>query len=108
MLQRLEGIGEGSTGRFAEEQVNVFRHDDVAVDTEIEGEPDSLQREFEGLPWRVRCKERAPVVATESYEVSLSGFLKSFQSPGHVVRLSWRAGPLKPKEGLNGAPWYPG
>ena len=44
------------------------------------------------------------MIATERHEVSLSGRVKSSQSPRHSRRLRSTKAPLKPKDGLNGPP----
>jgi hypothetical protein len=75
LLEGFERIGERSPLWFAEEEVNVFRHDDVSVDAQIEGEPDTLEREFENLLWRVLGEGWMTVVATERDEVTLPGLL---------------------------------
>jgi PadR family transcriptional regulator, regulatory protein PadR len=44
------------------------------------------------------------MIATERNEMALTGLLKSLQTPRHEVRLHLITTPLKPKDGLNGAP----
>jgi hypothetical protein len=44
------------------------------------------------------------VITTERHKVSLSGRVKSLQSPRHLRRLRSIKAPLKPKNGLNGPP----
>jgi hypothetical protein len=57
--------------------VNVFRHDDVPVDAQIEAVPDTLECELENLLRWVLGKGWTTVVATERHKVALSGFLIS-------------------------------
>jgi hypothetical protein len=78
LLEGFERVGERSLLWFAEQQVNVFRHDDVAVDAQMEAAPDTLEGEFEDLLWQVGGKKWTPVIATAADEVGLSGLLKSF------------------------------
>lgn len=77
LFQRFERIGERPMPRFAEEQVNVLRHDDVSVDAQIEAAPDTLECELENLLRRILGKGWTTVVATERHKVALSGFLIS-------------------------------
>ncbi len=104
LLQRFDGIGEGALRRFAEQQMNVIGHDDIAIDAEPEAAPHTLHSGFEYFS-RSGSRERSPaVIATERHEVSLFGRVKSLQSPRHSRRLRSTKAPLKPKNGLNGPP----
>ena len=77
LLQRFERIGELALLGFAEQQMNMLRHDDISVDTEAETPSDVLQSDLKDLLRGVRCKEWTAVVATERHEVTLSGFVIS-------------------------------
>jgi len=104
LFQRLERIGEGSRLWFTSHQVDVLRHHDITIDEKAETASDALQRSFKRLLACVRREQRAAMIATERNEMALSGFLKSLQTPRHEVSLRFLTTPLKPKEGLNGAP----
>ena len=93
LLQRLDRVGESLQLRLAEQQVNVFGHDDIAVDAKSEAEAHALQRVLENLSGD-GCRERGPTMVTaEGHEVSLPGRLESFQSPRDKARLRLETAP---------------
>jgi hypothetical protein len=69
LLQRLYRVGESVLLGFAEQRVNVFGHDDIAV--------------YEAALERVRLSFELCAVTAEGHKVSLPGRVKSFQSPRH-------------------------
>ena len=77
LFQRLDGIGEHAPLRFAEQQVNVLRHDDISVNAKPEIAAHSLQRDLENALGG-GCQQQPPVIAGKRHEVAVSGFLKSF------------------------------
>lgn len=88
LLQRLQGIGQSVALRLAEQKMNVFRHDDVAVNTEAEVAAHSLQGVLKNLPVCVGREQRATVITTEGYEMALSGVVISLEAPGHRVSVA--------------------
>ena len=49
LLQRFERVGERSAGRFADQEVNMLRHDYITVDANSEAAPHALQGGLESL-----------------------------------------------------------
>ena len=81
LLERFHGIGERAALRLADEQVNMFGHDNVGVNVDPEAPPHSFERELEDSLGMVVTQQRLPVIAGESHEVTVSGLLQPFQSP---------------------------
>src|SRR6266446_8003088 len=84
--------------------MNVFRHHDVSVNAKLETSPHPFQRSLEHSPLRVCRKQRTTMVAAERHEMTVSGVVKTLQSPWHGRSLCLHKSPLKPKTGLNGPP----
>src|SRR5258708_36909207 len=84
--------------------MNVFRHHDVSVNAKLETPPHPFQRSLEHSLLRVCRKQRATMVAAERHEMTVSGLVKTLQSPWHGRSLCLHKSPLKPKTGLNGPP----
>ena len=76
----------------------------VSVNAKLETPPHPFQRSLEHSPLRVCRKQRATMVAAERHEMTVSGLVKTLQSPWHGRSLCLHKSPLKPKTGLNGAP----
>jgi hypothetical protein len=100
LLQRLESIGEHAALGFADEQVNMLRHDYIPVDTKVETAPHTLQRELEDSLGAVGREQRSPMITGECDEVAVPGFLESFQSPRHEARLRPTKVPTQAKSRL--------
>src|ERR1017187_8599439 len=82
----------------------MLRHDHIGVNLESETAAHTLQRSLKGSFCGVGGEQLLPVITGKCDEMTVAGFLKSFQSPRHEARLCVGEAPLKPKEGLNGAP----
>jgi len=108
LLQRFQRRGKRLPLRFAHQNMNVFRHHDVSVNAKLETSPHSFQRSLEHSPLRVCRKQRATMVAAECHEMTVSGLVKTLQSPRHRRSLCLHKSPLKPKTGLNGPPVHRG
>jgi hypothetical protein len=104
LLQRLERIGQRSFLGFADQQVDVFRHDNVAIDPQLETPSDALKRNFKCMLCQRIGERLSATVAAECYKMALPRLLESFQSPRHKTSLGRESAPLKPKSGLNGPP----
>jgi|SRR5450631_3624111 len=87
LLQRLESIGEHAALGFADQQVNMLRHDYIPVHAKSETAPHTLEGEFEDSLGGVGHEQRSPMITGECDEVAAPGFLKSLQSPRHEARL---------------------
>jgi hypothetical protein len=104
LLQRFYRVGERALSRFAEQQVNVLRHDHIPADAQFETAAHTFQPRLKYLLGYGSREPATAMVAAERHEVSLPGRLESFQSPGHNASLRLRKSPLKPKNGLSGPP----
>ncbi len=104
LLQRLERISERSLLGFADQQVEVFWHDNVAIDPQLETPSDALKRNFKCMLCQCIGERLSATVAAECYKMGLPRLLESFQSPRHRTSLGCEFAPLKPKSGLNGPP----
>jgi hypothetical protein len=92
LLQRLQCIGQRSLLRFAEQKVNVLRHDHVRVDLKPEAAPHTFQCRFEGSSACGRGKQSTAMVAAESDEMTLFAVMKTGESPRHEGNLALFAG----------------
>ncbi len=72
---------------FAEQEMNVLRHDYVPVNLKLEAAPHPLQGGFEDSSAGVRGKQATAVVTAECDEVTLAAVVKARQSPGHEDNL---------------------
>jgi hypothetical protein len=121
LLQRLEGIGErallgvptqakiglewATVGvGLADEDVNVLRHHDVAVDAKAEVAADAFESVLEHSTARVVDKEGSAMITTKRYEMTLPGVLITLEAPRHEISVALPTAPLKPKPDLNGPP----
>ena len=87
LLQCLDGASKSCAFRFAKEQVDVFRHHDVADHVEPITAPGLFERAFEDI-LRAGCVEEGlPPVTSEGDEVETLGLLETNKSPRHGVRL---------------------
>jgi len=100
LLQRFESIGEHAALGFADQQVNMLRHDHKSVNTKSETAPHTLQRELEDSLGGVSREQRPPVITGERDEVAVPGFVESFQSPRHEARLRPTKVPTQAKSRL--------
>ena len=107
LLQRFQSLGQRPALRFAEQQVDVLRHHDVAVDAQTEVASHAFQRRLEcGSCFHGR-EQLPPMEAAERDKVILTGSLVALQSRRHVGRLTRTVAPLKPNPGLSGPPASP-
>jgi hypothetical protein len=68
-LQGLQGRGEQLSARFAQQQMDMFRHHHIAKDLEVIAAMYCFQRIFKQISRNRRIKISKPVVTTERYEV---------------------------------------
>jgi hypothetical protein len=87
--------------RFAEQQVNLLRHD--RVDAEFETAAHTFQPSLKYLLVYGSREPGTAMLAPEHHEVSLPGRLESFQSPAHKASLRLRKSPLQANERLEWA-----
>ena len=83
----MNGVGEQPGSRFAQQQMYVLWHDDKSIDGHLEAAAHSFQNLNKQLVELRRIETRAPVVASEGHEVSLTGLLKPLEASGHEGRL---------------------
>jgi hypothetical protein len=84
-LDGLERLGQGSVAGFAEEKVDVFGHDDVAVEDEAVSAAHEFKGACKGVPRGV-CVQIGPArVAGECHEVQIAGLLVAHQVLRHVA-----------------------
>ena len=77
LFQIVQSIGQRFLFRFADEQVNVFGHDHVSVDTNGKAEARSFETIEEEVVDYGGGELGLSADATESHEVGLPGFLKA-------------------------------
>jgi len=77
LLQRLPRIGQRVPRRFAEQQVNMLRHDDVAVNLKLEAAPHALQGRLEDSSAGGGGKQPTAMVTAESDEMTLAAVVET-------------------------------
>src|ERR1019366_4161357 len=83
-LKKMHGVGQSVWSRFADQQMNVFGHDDITVNAHPETQPHAFEA-FEKKTISVRRRELAvPLITTEGEEMRLAGFVESFQPARHT------------------------
>ena len=83
MLARLERRGEVFALRFADEQVNVFRHDDIADDGKAIGAAGWLEHAKEKIAAARGVQKRKTTVAADSDEVQVPLAVVSLEITRH-------------------------
>jgi hypothetical protein len=77
LLKRFDRTRKGVALRFADQQVDVLRHYDIAIDTKSETTSDAFERDIEGALRHDRGEQWPTVITAERYKVSLSGFVET-------------------------------
>jgi hypothetical protein len=86
-FEHLHEPGKPAASRLAQQQVNVLRHYDVAINTHRESPPRLLKSQKKcALHLHLRQMRKA-MIATEGKEVGLAGVMKTLESGGHGVPL---------------------
>ena len=83
-FEKMHRIGQSFRTRLANQQVNVFGHDDVSVNAHLEAQSHAFERLNKEVIDMRRCEVRAPLVTTECEEMGLPGFVESSQSARHA------------------------
>jgi hypothetical protein len=83
LLQHLHDIGRSPLGGFADEQVNVVGHDDVARERESVAVAHLAQNLHEQILRTRRGKQGQPPVAAAGDEVEVAQSVPASQSFGH-------------------------
>lgn len=115
LLEDLEGGSQRAAFRLADEQVDMFRHDDVAANDEAIPAADLLEGLLENVAGQRRVEQGATAVATEGDEVEAAGLLISLEPLRHGTGVSvlrsmdrdWRHGPhpiVQNRDDKGGAP----
>jgi len=91
LLQRLQLIGQRISFRFAEQQVDMLRHDYVPVNVESVTAAHSLRRRLEDSAACVCCKQATAMVTAECDEMTLATVVKPCWSPWHEGNLVCQA-----------------
>jgi hypothetical protein len=86
-------IAEG--GRLTQQQMNVLRHDNVPIHTDIETEAHILQALNEPIEHLGGYEIGTTAVTTKSYKMTLPGFVKTSKTTGHDQNLRRAATPGK-------------
>ena len=86
-LQVVNSLGQFGAGRLTQEQVNMLGHHHVSVNAQFETTTHVLQAVHKQIEDLDRCEIRLTAIATESYKVGLSGFLKAPETAGHEMNL---------------------
>lgn len=89
-FEHVQGAGEGSglsDVGFAQEQVDVLGHEDVAEDVELVSLPKLFEDRFEGKSGVVVVEIRQTTVAAEGDEVFVALRLVALETTGHEMRV---------------------
>ena len=81
-LQYLNEPRQHHVSRFADQQMDMLRHDDVPIDAHREALSALLQCDQEHILHVHLCQMRQPMVTAESDKVGLSGIVETLQSCG--------------------------
>jgi hypothetical protein len=79
--------------------MNVLRHHNISVNAQLEATAHVLQAVNKEVEHVGRLEIRLTPIATESYEVGLSRFLKSPETTGHEINLHGVEGEVKCRPG---------
>lgn len=83
-FEDVQGAGEGPGFRFAEEEMDVLGHEDVAEDVEAVASPELFECGFEGGAGVVVAEKRETLVTAEGDEVVVAFGLVAPEIFGHV------------------------
>jgi hypothetical protein len=86
-LQSLHNLGRRAILGFAEQQMNVFRHDHVADHHELVASPHPLENLEKQVAALGAAQERLSLITTERDVVEVAGSVEAFESPRHGDRL---------------------
>ena len=79
----MQSLGERRGQRFADEQVDVLGHDDVAEDFEVVASPGEFEGVEKDIPCLGRVEIRLTAITTEGDEVIVTFLLVSLQAQRH-------------------------
>jgi hypothetical protein len=82
-FQKLHGFGHHVFGRLAQQQMDVFRHNNIPEDMNLKAPAYLFEREQERTFHMRLDKKRQPMIATEGEKVCLARMMKPFESFGH-------------------------
>jgi len=113
-FNRQNCIAQQAPLRFAQQQVDVFRHQEVSIDAQSTLTTDTFQRSEKIVAEVFIRQTRLTAITTESNEVRLPGLLKAYQSLRHggddneaVVTGQWLSFPTSgQKQARHGAPYF--
>jgi hypothetical protein len=89
LFQRLQRVGESVAVGLAQQEMNVFGHDDVAIHVHPKLAADALKSGLEHPLAVGGDEQRTAMVTREGYEMTLTGLLKALETPGHEESVSW-------------------
>jgi len=87
----MNGVGQRPRTGFAQEQMNVLRHDNVAIHAQrklLTGPLKGLQKQ---LAYSGAIQPRLPSIATEGYKMRLPRVMQSYQPLRHANHFTERA-----------------
>jgi hypothetical protein len=84
LLEHLQRYRERCAFWFADQQVNVFRHDHVSGDEESVPSARAFESVFEDFACMGVRQQRVTMMTAEGYEVEASCLLETPESPRHV------------------------
>ncbi len=87
LFQHLKRDCQSAALGFGQQQVDVFRHDDVSDDEKSVPAADLLKSLFEDVARLRRREQWCPTITTESDEVKVAGLLETVESAGHQTNL---------------------
>jgi hypothetical protein len=89
------GAIAGKSGRLTQQQMNVFRYDDIPIQADIETEPHFLQALNKQVEHLGDCEIGTTAVTTKSDKMTLPGFVKAPKTARHEPNLRRAATPGK-------------
>ena len=90
LFQHLQGKGECGALGFADQQVDVLRHDDITDEVKAVPAANAFECMDHLIAGVCGTQSRGTMIATERDEVQMPSLLVSFESPGHEIRLQNR------------------
>ena len=87
-LEKMDGVGERAGDRFADQQVDVFGHDNVSVNEHLEAAAHRFEAHEKQIVALGGAEILLPTITTKGYEVGLSGVVISAKIAGHASNLA--------------------
>jgi hypothetical protein len=85
LLEGLQELRQEDERRLVDEQVDMFRHQEVSIDAGLVTGPSLFENDLKRFLGCRRFKKRKTVEATEGNEVKGFGVLEPLEAVGHIV-----------------------